>query len=194
MMKTIENLTKAFIGESQARNRYTFYSKIAKNEGFVQISELFLVTAENEKEHASQLFKLINELKKDSKEPLNEIMVEATAPTTLGTTVENLKSAIAGEHYETTEMYPEFADVADKEGLTEIGSRLRAIAKAEAHHEDRYKKLLKAVEAGTIFKKDSEVEWVCLECGYVHYGREPPEKCPSCDHDRGYFMLRCEEY
>ncbi|CAD7769409.1 Rubrerythrin [Candidatus Methanoperedenaceae archaeon GB50] len=195
MKQTIESLTKAFIGESQARNRYTFYAKIAKNEGFVQISELFLVTAENEKEHASQLFKLISELKKEMKEEsLDEITVEAAAPTTLGTTAENLKSAIAGEHYETTEMYPEFADVADKEGLKEIGARLRAIAKAEAHHEERYRKLLKEVEAGTVFKKEREVEWVCLECGYVHYGREPPEKCPSCNHDRGYFMVRCEEY
>lgn len=194
MMQTIENLTKAFIGESQARNRYTCYAKIAKNEGFVQISEIFLVTAENEKEHAKNLFKLINELKKEAKEPLDEIKVEAGAPTILGTTVENLKAAIAGEHYETAEMYPEFADVAEKEGLTEVGSRLRAIAKAEAHHEDRYKKLLKEVEAGTIFKKDKGVEWVCLECGYIHHGIEPPEKCPSCDHERAYFMVKCEEY
>ena len=194
MKNTIENLVKAFIGESQARNRYTFYAKIAKNEGFEQISEIFLVTAENEKEHASNLFKLINELKKKSSEKLDEIKVEAVAPTVLGSTMENLKAAIAGENYEHTKMYPEFADVAEKEGFPEIAARLRAIAKAEKHHEERYKKLLKDVEAGTVFKKEKEVWWVCRECGYVHFGKEPPEKCPSCDHARSYFQLKCEEY
>ncbi|ATZ60819.2 MAG: ferritin family protein [Methanosarcinales archaeon Met12] len=194
MKNTIQNLTKAFIGESQARNRYTFYSKIAKKEGFEQIAEIFLVSAENEKEHASWLFKLINELKKKSDENLDEIKVEASAPTVLGTTAENLKDAIAGEHHEHTEMYPEFADTAEEEGFPEIARRLRAIAKAEEHHEERYKKLLKEVEAGTIFKKTREVDWVCLECGYVHFGTEPPERCPSCDHGRSFYQVKCEEY
>ena len=194
MKNTIENLVKAFIGESQARNRYTFYATIAKKEGFEQIAEIFLVTAENEKEHASNLFKLINELKKKSKEKLDEIKVEAVAPTVLGSTAENLKAAIAGENYENTKMYPEFAEVAEKEGFPEIAERLRAIAKAEGHHEERYKKLLKEVKAGTFFKKVKDVWWVCQECGYVHFGKEPPEKCPSCDHLRSYFQLKCEEY
>jgi rubrerythrin len=194
MKNTIENLTKAFIGESQARNRYTFYAKVAKKEGFEQIAEIFLITAENEKEHASWLFKLINELKKKSSEDLNEIKVAAAAPTILGDTAENLKAAIAGEHYENTIMYPEFADIAEKEGLNEIAKRLRAIAKAEEHHEERYKKLLKEVEAGTLFKKEKEVWWVCRECGYVHFGTEPPEKCPSCDHERSFYQVKCEEY
>jgi len=194
MKNTIENLVKAFIGESQARNRYTFYATIAKKEGFEQIAEIFLVTAENEKEHASNLFKLINELKKKSKEKLDEIKVEAVAPTVLGSTAENLKAAIAGENYENTKMYPEFAEVAEKEGFPEIAERLRAIAKAEGHHEERYKKLLKEVKAGTFFKKVKDVWWVCRECGYVHFGKEPPEKCPSCDHLRSYFQLKCEEY
>lgn len=194
MKKTIENLTKAFIGESQARNRYTFYAKIAKKEGYEQIVEIFLITAENEKEHASSLFKLINELKKKSSEKLDEIKVETVAPTILGNTIENLKAAIAGENYEHTKMYPEFAEVAEKEGFPEIAKKLRAIAKAEEHHEERFKKLLKEVEAGTVFKKEKEVWWVCRECGYVHYGKEPPEKCPSCDHPRSYFQLKCEEY
>ena len=194
MKNTIENLLKAFIGESQARNRYTFYAKIAKNEGFEQIAEIFLITAENEKEHASNLFKLINELKKKSSEKLDEIKVEAAAPTVLGSTAENLKAAIAGENYEHTKMYPEFADFAEKEGFPEIATRLRGIAKAEKHHEERYKKLLKEVEAGTVFKKEKDVWWVCRECGYVHFGKEPPEKCPSCDHARSYFQLKCEEY
>lgn len=195
MKKTIENLTKAFIGESQARNRYTFYSKIAKKEGFEQIAEIFLITAENEKEHASWLFKLINELKKKNKgENLDEIKVETAAATTLGNTAENLKSAIRGENYEYTQMYPEFADIAEKEGFPEIAKRLRAIAKAEEHHEERYKKLLKEVEAGTVFKKEKKVWWVCRECGYVHFGTEPPEICPSCSHPRSFYQVKCEEY
>lgn len=194
MKNTIENLVKAFIGESQARNRYTFYAKIAKKEGFEQIAEIFLITAENEKEHASNLFKLINELKKKSNEKLDEIKVEVAAPTVLGSTAENLKAAIAGENYENTKMYPEFADVAEKEGFSEIAKRIRAIAKAEKHHEERYKKLLKEVEADTVFKKEKDVWWVCRECGYIHFGKEPPEKCPSCDHVRSYFQLKCEEY
>jgi len=194
MKNTIGNLVKAFIGESQARNRYTFYAKIAKNEGFEQIAGIFLITAENEKEHASNLFKLINELKKKSNEKLDEIKVEAVAPTVLGSTAENLKSAIAGENYEHTKMYPEFADVAEKEGFPEIAKKLRAIAKAEKHHEERYKKLLREVETGTFFKKEKDVWWVCRECGYIHFGKEPPEKCPSCDHLRSYFQLKCKEY
>jgi len=194
MEKTIENLTKAFIGESQARNRYTFYSKIAKKEGFEQIAEIFLITAENEKEHASWLFKLINELKKKSSEKLDKITVEAVAPTILGTTAENLKAAIDGENYEHTKMYPEFADVAEKENLPDIAKRLRAIAKAEEHHEERFKKLLKEVEARTVFKKEKEVWWVCRECGYIHFGKEPPEKCPSCNHEKSFYQIKCEEY
>jgi len=194
MNETIKNLAKAFIGESQARNRYTFYSKIARKEGFEQITEIFLITADNEKEHASWLFKLINELKNESEENLNEIKVEALAPTIFGTTADNLKAAIAGENYEHTTMYPEFAEVAEKEGFPEVAKRLRAIAVAEKHHEERYKKLLKEVESGTVFKKEKEVWWVCRECGYVHFGTEPPEKCPSCDHERSFYQIKCEEY
>jgi rubrerythrin len=192
--RTIENLVKAFIGESQARNRYTFYSKVAKGEGFEQIAEIFLITAENEKEHASWLFRLINELKKKADEDLSEIKVEVTAPTVLGTTAENLRAAIAGENYEHTKMYPEFAAIADEEGLHEIAERLRAIAVAEKHHEERYGKLLAEVEAGTVFKKEKEVWWVCRECGYVHFGKEPPEVCPSCSHPRSFYQVKCEEY
>jgi len=194
MKNTIENLVKAFIGESQARNRYTFYAKIAQKAGFEQIAEIFLLTADNEKEHASNLFKLINELKKKSNEELYEIMVEAKAPIVLGSTAENLKAAIAGENYENTKMYPEFADTAEREGFPKIAAKLRAIAKAEKHHEERYKRLLKEVEAGTFFKKEKDVWWVCRECGYVHFGKKPPETCPSCDHSRSYFQLICEEY
>ncbi|MCK4496873.1 MAG: rubrerythrin family protein, partial [Candidatus Aenigmarchaeota archaeon] len=186
--------TKAFIGESQARNRYTFYAKVAKKEGFEQIAEIFLITAENEKEHAKWLFRLISQLKEKSKESLDEIIVEAAAPTILSDTAGNLKVAIAGENYEHTKMYPEFADVAEKEGFPEIAKRLKAIAIAEKHHEERYQKLLEEVEAGTVFKKEKEVWWVCMECGYVHFGKDPPEECPSCSHPRSFYQIKCEEY
>ena len=194
MEETLKNLVKAFIGESQARNRYRMYARVAKEEGYMQISEIFLKTAENEWEHASTLFMLINELKKKLGGGFEEVKVEAAAPITLGDTAENLRAAIAGEHYENTEMYPSFAEVAEREGLTDIAKRLRAIAVAEKHHEERFRKLLEEVEAGTVFKKDREVWWVCMECGYVHYGREPPEQCPSCGHSKSYFMVKCEEY
>ena len=194
MRRTLENLVKAFVGESQARNRYTFYASVARKEGFEQIAEVFLVTADNEREHAETLFKLINELKGKLGEPLEAVKVEAEAPLTLGTTAENLRAAIAGENYEHTRMYPEFAKVAEEEGLPEVAARLRAIAQAEKHHEERFSKLLKEVEAGTVFRKDREVWWVCRECGYVHFGRGPTERCPSCGHPRSYFQVRCEEY
>ncbi len=194
MQKTIQNLARAFVGESQARNRYTFYSKVAKKEGYEQISELFLVTAENEREHAKWLFQLITDLKKETQEDLSALEIEAEVPTTYGTTEENLKSAIEGEHYENTEMYPGFAQVAEEEGLPEIAKRLRAIGKAEVHHEERYTRLLQEVQGKTVFKKPEKKEWVCRKCGYVHEGEEPPAKCPSCDHPSNYFELRCETY
>jgi rubrerythrin len=194
MNKTIENLTKAFIGESQARNRYTFYSKVAKTEGFEQIAEIFLVTADNEREHANWLFKMINELKKGIKENLDEIKVETSTPTVLGTTKDNLKAAIAGENYEHTKMYPEFANIAQEEGFADVAKRIRAIATAETHHEERYNKLLKEVEVGTVFRKDKEVWWVCRECGYMHFGKQPPETCPSCSHAKSFYQVKCEEY
>ncbi len=192
-MKTIENLTKAFIGESQARNRYTYYAKVARNEGFEQIAEIFLITADNEKEHAKRIFEHIIELKKKNK-LLDEIKVEAAAPLVYGNTKENLKAAINGENYEYSKMYPEFADVAEKEGFKDIVKRLRAIAVAEKHHEERYKKLLNEVEGRTVFKKSKEVWWVCRECGYVSFGKEPAEKCPACNHERSFFQVKCEEY
>ncbi len=194
MEKTIKNLTKAFIGESQARNRYDFYAKIARKEGFEQISEIFSITAENEKEHAKRLFEHIQELKTKLNKDLDEIKVEATAPTIYGNTAENLKAAIAGENYEYNKMYPQFAEAADKEGLSKIAARLRAIARAEQHHEERYLKLLKEVEADTVFKKEKEVSWICRECGYVHSGTTPPEKCPSCDHSKNFYQVKCEQY
>ena len=194
MKKTMENLAKAFIGESQARNRYTMYSKVAKKEGYPKLSDIFLITADNEREHAKWLMKMINGLKAESDEEIDEIMVEAAAPTIFGTTVENLKAAIAGEHYENSEMYPGFADTAEEEGLIDISDRLRAIGHAEVHHEDRYTRILEQIEAGTLWNKEEDVEWNCIKCGHIFYGTEPPEKCPSCDHPSKYFEIRCEKY
>jgi rubrerythrin len=189
----LENLSKAFIGESQARNRYTLYSKIAKNEGYVQISDIFLITADNEREHAKWLFRMIQNLKKEFGD-VDAVTVEAEAPLVMATTPENIKAAIAGEHYENSEMYPGFADVADAEGLDDVAVRLRAIGKAEEHHESRYKKLLDIVESGTVLEKDHEVKWVCTKCGYVHTAAKPPLKCPACDHASKYYEILCEEY
>ncbi len=194
MKKTIENLTKAFIGESQARNRYSFYAKIAKKEGFEQISEIFLLTAENEKEHAKWLYRLINQLVEKSRENISEIKVEASAPLALGDTVKNLKSAIAGESYEQTTMYPDFARIAEEEGLPEIAQRLKAVAVAEKHHQERFQKLLDNLENNSLFKKKEKVYWVCRKCGYIHEGEEVPEACPSCGHPKAYFELKSENY
>ena len=194
MRQTVENLAKAYAGESMARNMYISFSKTAKKEGFEQIAEALQLTADNEREHASWTSKLINALNAGAAENFAEIKIEAAVSTSLGSTAANLKAAIAGEHYEATTMYPEFADVADSEGLPEIAKRLRAIGVAEAHHEEKNKMMLAQVEAGTVFKKDRKVEWVCRECGYVHVGEEPPERCPACDHDRAYYQLRCEKY
>lgn len=190
MSETLKNLTKAFIGESQARNRYTFFAKQAKKDGYEQISEIFLQTAENEREHAKWLFRLINEIKENDE----DIVVEAEAPTILGDTVANLKAAIIGEHHENSVMYPEFAKVAEDEGYSEIAKRLKAIGEAEIHHETRYRMLLKIVEDGTVLKKDNEVTWMCRKCGRVHVSTEPPEICPACDHPSKYFEIICDEY
>ncbi len=191
MTQTLQNLTKAFIGESQARNRYTFYAKVAKKEGYEQIAGIFLETAEQEKTHAKRLFEHIQEL---NKKKIDELKVGAAAPTIYGKTINNLKAAIAGENYEYKKMYPEFAKIAEQEGFTKIAARLRSIALAEKHHEERYKKLLKVVKEKKVFKKGRNIEWVCRECGYTHFGKEAPKMCPSCDHPRSFYQLKCEEY
>lgn len=191
MPKTINNLAAAFAGESQARNRYTYYAKIAKKEGYEQIADVFLETAEQEKVHAKRLFEHIQELKA---EDVNELSIDAGVPTNYGTTIENLKAAIAGENHEHTSMYPEFAKEASEEGLDKIATRLKSIAIAEEHHEERYKKLLNELEAGSIHKKREETTWICRECGYMHTGVDAPEKCPACDHPRAYYQVKSEKY
>ncbi len=195
MKETLKCLAKAFIGESQARNRYAYYAKIAQKEGYEQIGEIFLITADQEKIHAKKLFEHIQELKKELPESeQGEIQVEAVCPTVCSITLENLKAAANGENYEYAQMYPEFAKIAKKEGYSRIAARFLAIAKAEAHHEERYKKLIEQLEKGTCFKKSKEVWWVCRECGYAYFAKEPPEICPSCDHPRAFYQMKCEEY
>jgi rubrerythrin len=194
MEKTLRNLTKAFIGESQARNRYAYYAKIAQKEGYEQIGEIFLATAEQEKTHAKRIFEHIQELKKELGNNSNVVVVETEGPNVYGNTIENLKASIAGENHEHSVMYPEFSKIAKDEGLEKIAIRLLAIAQSEVHHEDRFKRLLTQLEAGTIFKKPANTEWICRECGYLHIGPEAPEKCPSCDHPRAYYQVRCENY
>ncbi len=190
MDRTTENLTKAFIGESQARNRYSFYAQTAKKEGYEKIAEIFNTTADQEKQHAKWLLKMINEIKGD----IESITVESDASLVFGDTENNLKDAIKGENYEHTEMYPEFAQIAEEEGYSDIARRLKAIAKAEEHHQERYEKILKELENETLFEKNEEVWWVCRECGYQIFGIKAPQICPSCDHPKSYYELKSENY
>ncbi|MHB8108019.1 MAG: rubrerythrin [Candidatus Cryosericum sp.] len=192
MKQTFLNLGAAFVGESMARNRYTMYNKVARTEGFEQIAGIFAETADQERVHARVLFELLQDIKAENGGELK--LGNAEVPLVLGTTAENLQAAIDGEHYETTTMYPGFADVADEEGYKAIAARLRSIAIAEAHHEERYSKLLKEVKAQSVFKKDHKIIWVCRECGYVHEGTEPPAKCPACQHPSSFYQVKDENF
>ena len=184
--KTEKNLLTAFSGESQARNRYNFFASKAKKEGYEQISAIFTETAENEKEHAKRLFKFLEG---------GDVEITAAFPAgVIGETKENLRAAAAGENHEYTQMYPEFADIADEEGFGEIASVMRSIALAEKQHEKRYLTLLKNIENGTVFKRDNVVKWKCRNCGYVHEGTEAPDECPACAHPKEYFELLAENY
>lgn len=186
MKKTLECLIKAYVGESQARNRYSFYAKVAKKEGFEQISEIFLLTAEQERVHAKRLFEHIQELKENNQ----EIVVETSVPTIYGDTKENLQAAIEGENYEFQEMYPEFAKIAASEGYPIIAARLNSIAIAEKNHKERYEVLLNKVENNAVFSSGEDTWWVCRECGYIHYGKNAPNKCPACDHPQSYYQAK----
>ena len=184
--RTERNLLAAFAGESQARTRYTFFASVAKKEGFEQISAIFTETADNEKEHAQLFF---NHLKGG--------LVEITAAYpagVIGSTAENLRAAAEGEKLEWGTLYPSFAQVAEEEGFAEAARTFRMVAKVEAYHERRYRKLLENVELGEVFKKDKPVMWKCRNCGYVFEGKEVPEKCPVCAHPRSYFELWTENY
>ena len=190
--RTVENLMKAFAGESQARNRYTYYASIAKKEGLMQIESIFTETAENEKEHAKKFFKLIVEGMQGNL-PAG-VKVDAEYPVAYSTTMENLKAAAAGEKEEWGKLYPGFADIADSEGFPDVAAAFRNIAKVETSHEARFLKLLDNLEKGKVFKKDSSVEWKCRNCGLVHEGAEAPDQCPACQHPQGYFELFAETY
>ncbi|MEG1805403.1 MAG: rubrerythrin family protein [Clostridia bacterium] len=171
--KTEKNLQEAFAGESQARNKYTYFASVAKKEGYEQISEIFTLTAGNEKEHAELWY---------------------TALGGVGTTAENLLAAAMGEHGEWTDMYARMAKEADEEGFTALAEQFRGVAKIEKSHEERYRKLLKNVEEAKVFAKDEETVWICRNCGHIYVGKEAPKSCPVCKHPGSYFEVRKENY
>ncbi|WMC93672.1 rubrerythrin [Kineothrix sp. MB12-C1] len=172
--KTEANLRTAFAGESEARNKYTYYASKAKKDGYVQMAALFEETANNEKEHAKIWFKLLHD--------------------GIGDTIENLKDAAAGENYEWTEMYATFAKEAREEGFTKIATLFEGVAAIEKEHEARYRKLLANIEEGIVFSKDGDVVWECANCGHIHFGKKSPQICPVCDHPQSYFQVRAENY
>jgi rubrerythrin len=190
--KTAENLLKSFAGESQARNRYTYYASVADKEGYKQIRNIFIETADNEKEHAKRFYKFLLAGLGDDLPAVIEI--KAGYPVAQGSTLDNLKAAAAGENEEWADLYPAFADVAEQEGFAEIAQVFRNIASAERRHEIRYNKLAENMEKGFVFKKDKSVLWKCGNCGYVHEGVEAPVECPACAHPQAHFELFVETY
>jgi rubrerythrin len=184
--RTEKNILTAFAGESQARNRYTYFASHAKKEGYAQMSYIFEETANQEKEHAKRLFKLLEG---------GEVEITGGFPAgVISSTLENLKASAAGEHYEQTEMYPGFAATAREEGFDEIAMIFEAIAVAEKQHEKRYNDLAANIEAGAVFKRDQSVTWRCRNCGYLHEGDEAPKACPACAHTQDHFELLGENY
>jgi rubrerythrin len=184
--KTERNLLTAFAGESQARNRYNYFASKAKKEGYEQISAIFAETADNEKEHAKRFFKFLQG---------GEVEVAASFPAgVIADTKDNLKAAAAGENYEHSTMYPEFAKVADQEGFGEIAEVFRSIGAVEKQHEKRYLGLMANIEKGRVFKREKPVRWKCRNCGYVHEGAEAPEECPACAHPQAHYELLCENW
>ena len=184
--KTEQNILTAFAGESQARNRYTYFASKAKKEGYVQISAIFEETANQEKEHAKRLFKFLEG---------GEVEISAAFPAgVIGSTLENLRASAAGENYEHTQMYPEFAQVAREEGFDNIAVAFEAIAVAEKQHEKRYNDLAANIETGRVFQRDTQVIWQCRNCGYIHTGTNALEKCPACEHPKAHFELLGENW
>ena len=184
--ETEKNLLKSFAGESQARMRYTYFAKVAKTEGFEQISAIFLETAEQEKAHAKKYFGHLEG---------GDVEITAKYPAgVIGTTLENLMAAAAGEHEEWTELYPHFADVAEAEGFLNIAATFRKITAVEIQHEKRYLRLLEHVITGTVFSREEETSWQCRECGHIHVGKEAPKACPTCAHPQAYFEVEKQNY
>jgi len=183
---TEKNLLKAFAGESQAKNRYTFFSKKAKDEGYEQIAALFMETAMNEEQHAKIFFKFMEG---------NPVEITATYPAgMIATTLENLKAAAAGENEEWTSLYPSFSETAAKEGFPKVATAFKLIAKIEADHEKRFLKLFNNLESNKVFEEDTEVEWFCRKCGHVHRGKKALENCPVCNHPKAYFERKASNY
>jgi rubrerythrin len=184
--QTEKNLLTAFAGESQARNRYTYFASQARKEGYEQIAAIFEETANQEKEHAKREFKFLEG---------GEVEITAAFPAgVIGNTLENLKESAAGEHYENTEMYPNFAKTAEAEGFTEIAAVFKKIAVAEKRHEQRYLALAKNIKEGLVFKRPQKMRWVCRNCGYVHEGFEAPKVCPACAHPQSHFEIEAVNY
>ncbi len=183
--KTEKNLMLSFAGESQARNRYTFFASVAKKEGYEQIAAIFTETADNEKEHAKRFYKFLGEA---------SVEVEGKFESHLGDTKSNLLAAAQGEYEEWHDLYRKFADEADAEGFSEIAVTFRKIAEVEAHHEARYRALAKNIEDGKVFSKGVSVKWKCRNCGYVFTGSEAPDKCPACAHPKAYFELLADNF
>jgi len=184
--KTEKNLLASFAGESQARNRYTYFASAAKKAGYEQIAAIFLETADNEKEHAKRFFKLLEG---------GELEISASYPAgIIGDTAQNLEASAAGENLEWTKLYKEAEETARKEGFEEVAIQFKEIAEVEEEHEKRYRKLLENIKAGIVFKSDKVVKWKCRNCGYVHEGKEAPNKCPACAHPQSFYELLCENY
>jgi rubrerythrin len=184
--KTEKNLLASFAGESQARNRYTYFASVARKAGFEQIAAVFLETADNEKEHAKRFFKLLEG---------GDLEITASYPAgVVGDTALNLESAAAGENLEWTKLYREAEETAREEGFEEVAGQFKEIAEVEEEHEKRYRKLLRNIKEGKVFKKDTVVKWKCRNCGYVHEGKEAPEECPACAHPQAYYELLSENY
>ncbi len=184
--RTEKNLLKSFAGESQARSRYVYFSSVAKKEGFEKIAGVFAETAEQEKEHAKRFFKFLEG---------GMVEITATYPAgIIGTTEENLAAAAAGENEEWSELYPEFAKIAQEEGFPKIATAFKMIAKVEEEHEKRYRILLERVKTGTVFEREEVIEWQCRNCGYVHKGKKALENCPACDHPKAYFEPKKNNY
>jgi rubrerythrin len=184
--RTEQNLLKSFAGESQARNRYAFFASVAKKEGLEQISAIFIETADNEREHAKVFFNYLEG---------GDLEITASYPAgKIGTTAENLAAAAAGEKMEWGTLYPDFAEAAQAEGFLDVAESYRQIAEVEAHHEDRYNRLLANLQGGTVFKKAAPTKWICRNCGYVFEGAEAPVICPACKHPQSYYELLCEGY
>lgn len=188
--ETARSLMKAFAGESQARNRYTFYAQVARKEGLIQVASIFNVTASNEEAHAKEFFKAMNEGN------LNQRTVDIAAdfPVALNDTVVNLESAAQGEHEEHAELYPEFARIAAEEGFPGISKLFSNIATIEKDHEERFLAFRDLVQKDQLLKKDIEVAWICSVCGFVHVGTEPPKVCPVCKHEKGYYQVNFKSY